>query len=159
MHGSPERSCATLRVPDGGEAERAISAAVIGEPPFDENALRGVPDDSAAQNACDRLRGFDGEGLRVRPPHVIVNRNVRALRVDSGDPRASIAVDAVPDAADRAELLDVEEDQLTRTIALVAHDEARRLEGCEPVQAGRISVTTVEMGRPMYCAMRRLLPR
>jgi hypothetical protein len=59
---------------------------------------------------------------------------VQVLPTGAIDGPAAIAVDAVPDALDPGQLLDVEVDELARSLALIAHGRRTTLELRQPPQ-------------------------
>ena len=76
--------------------------------------------DCAAQEA-DRCHGFLVlEHLDVRQPGRVVDRDMDVLPTDPATASAPVAVDAVARPSDPAELLDVDVDELARTLPLVA---------------------------------------
>lgn len=117
-----------------GEDQRAIGPAVVREQSLDGDAVTGKPGDGAHEEGGGRLAQLVGQDLRVRQARVIVDGDVEALPADAPHPCLALAVNAVPDASDLAQLLDVEMDQLPGPWPLVPHDRPRRLKGGQRVQ-------------------------
>lgn len=124
------------------EGQRAIAAAVVGEDALDRDAERGVPRDRAREEARGGLRGLLREHFDIRKARVIVDRDVHELPAAAVCASRVVAVDAMPDASDARELLDVEMHELTGSIALVAHDAARPIDGRQAAQAESPQLTS-----------------
>ena len=117
-------SAAGERVHDG-----AVAGAVVGQQLLDFDPVAAVEGDGAAQEAGSGGCLLVVEDLGVGEAAVVVDGDMNELPAgDAGaapvDPRLCLrgaaAADAVADAADAAELLDVDVDQLAGPLALVA---------------------------------------
>ena len=123
------------RVDDG-----PVAGAVVGEDSFYLDAVAAVEGDGSTEEA-GRCRGrLIGEDFGVCEAAVVVDRDVHVL--PAGDPalaavdaglalRCAAAADPVADAADPAEFLDVNVDELARPRSLVAD----RLVEAQPPQS------------------------
>jgi len=72
--------------------------------------------------------------LGVGEPGVIIDGDVDVFPADAAPPLPAVPVDAVPDAADPPQLLDVEVDQLPGPGVLIAHDRSWGLQPVQPIE-------------------------
>jgi hypothetical protein len=79
------------------------------------------------------LRSSDST-LAVRQPRGVIDTDVDVFPAGTAPVVAAIAGDPVSDRLDPAELLDVDRDQLTRPLALVAHCRRLGFERAEPAE-------------------------
>src|ERR1039458_9895701 len=139
----------------GGSVDRgAVGAAVIGQDPLDGDAVAGVEGDSTSEKADDGASALIGQDFGVGQAGAVIDSDVHALPAcglapdakgvlaswpqapggRSGEPGAGAAVDP-------SQPLDVDVDQLTRPLALVADRwlkaEASELAHSDPVQDPR----------------------
>ena len=108
-----------------------IAGAVVGENAPDADAELGEVQQRAQEKRRGRGPVFAREDFRVRNACAVIDRDVHVLPADARTASASIAVNAMADAANLPELLDVEMHEVARALVLVAHDRSRRLERVE----------------------------
>jgi len=112
----------------GERVERgSVAAAVVGEQPLDGDAVPLVEGDGSTEEADDRGRALVGEDFGIGEAAVVVDADVDVLPADGvaddpvavGAARVVVLIGATADAfagaaADAAELLDVDVDELAR---------------------------------------------
>src|SRR5215207_5050716 len=98
---------------------RAVAVAVIAEHAFDHDPALAVPADGAVQEGDAVGRTLASQQLCVRKPGVVVDRQVQVLPAGVARAGESVAVDALADREEAAELLDVDVHELARPLALV----------------------------------------
>ena len=115
---------------------RAVGVAVVCHQPLDRDAVGTVEADGAAQEADRRDRPFIAQDLDVGKAGGVVDADVDELPATAAGRVPAAGVGAVTEAAlDRAQLLDVDVDQLARSGALIAVRRLGRLEPAELAQA------------------------
>jgi hypothetical protein len=120
----------------GLEPVRDVAGAIVGHDGLDLNAAALEPGDRASKEACGGWRSFVRQDFRVGQSGSVVDGDVDELPPYATDPGGAVAMDAMADATDAAQLLDVDVDQLARAISLISHDRFLRLEALEPRQPG-----------------------
>ena len=111
------------------EGPGAIAGAVVGHHPRHLDAEAGVVGDGGREEGDGALLLLVGQDLREGQAGGVVDRDVDEL--PAGAARLAllrIAGDAMADALEAAELLDVDVDQFAGMLALVAADRLGRLE-------------------------------
>lgn len=116
-------------------ADEAFGLAVVGEHALDVDAERCVPRDGAGEETEGRRGRLVGQHFRIREARVIIDGDVHVLPALTARLAAATAVDAMADALDAAELLDVEVHELAGPIALVAREAARAINGWQAALA------------------------
>ena len=102
------------------EGVAAIGRAVVGHDPLDGDAEAGEPGQRPLEEGHGALLALVGQDLGVGEARGVVDADVQEVPADAALLAAPVAGDAVADAVDPAELLDVEVDQLAGPLALVA---------------------------------------
>jgi len=119
----------------GGKDMGAVRRAVVGHHAGHANPAGGEVAERARQEARgDRLR-LIGQNLGVGEARAVVDRHVHGLPADAAHAGSPVAVDAVPGAADLAQLFDVQVQQVARGGPLVALGRLRRVEATEAIEA------------------------
>src|SRR5512138_2471858 len=90
--------------------------------------MAAVEDERPSQESRGGGRLFVREHLDVGQSRVVVDRHMHALPAGAAMAITSVAGDAVTDAADATEFLDVEVELVPRSGTLVSHDGLGRLE-------------------------------
>jgi len=127
-----------LRVTEGElgarflEEPRAIAVAIVGEQLLRSNAPLSEPTNRSAKEGGRVDLALVGQDLHVGQAAVVVDADVSELPAGARTGPSPIAVDAVADAAESAELLGVEVQQLSGPLTLVAAHRRLGLEGAEP---------------------------
>jgi hypothetical protein len=111
-----------------GEAPRLIARAIVGEESPDGNPAapkphEGVPEKRGARAPALRPTDFD-----KRDPRRIVNRHVDILVADAAVLDRPVAMNAMADAANPAEGLDVQVKEVAGVRPLVALNDGGRLQ-------------------------------
>jgi len=118
-----------VRVRGGGREDvRDITRAVIGHEATDADAVATEPGQGTPEELYTRDPLLIGQDLDVGQAGGIIDGHVHELPADAPHAAAPIAMDAMPDAADSAELLDVEVHERAGLPVFVAHDRHGRLE-------------------------------
>ena len=123
-----------VRGHSSGKDARAIRGAVVGQDARDADAAPGEVAHRPGQKARRRLLGFVGEDFDVPEPRAVVDGHMHGLPADAGRPSAPIAVDAMPDAPDLPELLDVEMQQIAGHRPFVPIGGTRRVHTTEVIE-------------------------
>jgi hypothetical protein len=110
------------------EQARDVARAVVGHHALDPNALAFEPAQRADQKTGHRLAFLVGQDLDIGQARGIVDSDVDELPARAVGAVAAIARDAVADAAEAGELLDVEVDELAGACAAVTPRRLARLE-------------------------------
>jgi hypothetical protein len=119
------------------EVVAAIGIAVVGHDPLELDAVAGEPGERPFEEGNRAGLALVRQDLGVRQARGVIDRDVQVLPADATvavDHAGPAAGDAVADAGDLAELLGVDVDELTGTLALVAHDWCRRIEALEAAE-------------------------
>src|SRR6266566_2661152 len=117
----------------GRPSVRAVAVAVVAEDAFDGDAAVAVPAEGAAEEG-DAIGGaLARQQLCVGQARVVIDREVQVLPAGVTVAREPVAMDALADRPETAELLDVDVNELARPLALVADDRAP----CRSRQASR----------------------
>jgi hypothetical protein len=108
------------RLAGGGDQARAIGRAVVAEHALGHDAAPGEPRDGATQKAgdCDAL--LIAQDFGVGQAGAVIDADVHELPADAPHALTAIPRDAVADATNAPQLLDVDVDQLPRALPLVA---------------------------------------
>src|SRR3954447_5661483 len=85
-----------------------IGRAVVGHDPLDGDAEAGEPGKRPLEEGHGALLALVGQDLGVGEPGGVVDADVEELPADAARPAGAVAGDAVAEALDPAELLDVE---------------------------------------------------
>ena len=117
------------------EAMAAIGRAVVGHDALDGDAQGGEPGDGALEEGHGTFLALVGEDLGVGEARGVVDADMQEVPADAALLAAPVAGDAVADAIDPAQLLDVDVNELARLVALVADDLGLGVEGREPSEA------------------------
>ena len=112
-----------------------IGRAVVGHHPLDGDAQAGEPGDGALEEGDGTFLALVGQDLGVGKAGGIVDADMQEVPADAAAALGPVAGDAVADAVDPAELLDVEVDQLAGPCPLVAEDLRLGVERLEPTEA------------------------
>src|SRR6266566_3627346 len=108
----------------GRPSVRAVAVAVVAEDAFDGDAAVAVPAEGAAEEG-DAIGGaLARQQLCVGQARVVIDREVQVLPAGVTVAREPVAMDALADRPETAELLDVDVNELARPLALVADDRA-----------------------------------
>jgi hypothetical protein len=111
----------------------AVAGAVIGHDGLDADAATLEPGDGAFEKAGRRRGSLIGEDLGVGESGGVIDSDMDELPADAADLLGVVAMDAMTDAADTAQLLDIHVDQLARLVPLVS---ASGLFGFEVLESG-----------------------
>ena len=122
-------TCATLL-----EHARAVSPAVVGHHPGDVDAEVAEVGDGGAEEDGDGGAGLVRIDLGEADAGVVVDADVHVVPASPGRALAAVPGDAVAGLLEAREFLDVEVEQLTGVLPLVAPDRRGRREGVEPVK-------------------------
>src|SRR5712691_2935723 len=117
-----------------GEDVGEVAGAVVGHKAADPDAVAAKPGQGAPEKPHARDALLIGQDLDVGQPGGIIDGHVHELPADAAHPAAAIARDAVPDAPDPAELLDVDMYEAAGAAVLVPHHGRGRLEAAQPRQ-------------------------
>ncbi len=99
---------------------RAVTVAVVGEHALDRDPTLPVPGRRSTQEG-DAVGGtLTREQLRIGEPGVIVDRQVQVLPAGVATAGQPVTVDALADRPEATQPLDVDVQELTRTLSLVA---------------------------------------
>ena len=122
--------------PAAGLAEQAgdIARAVVGHHALDPDALAPEPAQGADQEAGHRLALLIRQDLDVSQARGVVDRDVDELPASTLALAAPVAGDAMADAAEAGELLDIEVDELTGACAVVSPRRLARFERGQPTE-------------------------
>jgi hypothetical protein len=102
---------------------------------LDADAATLEPGDGAFEEAGGGRGSFIGEYLDVGESGSVIDSDMDELPADAADFLRLIAMDAMTDAADTAQLLDVHVDELARLVPLVSANGLFGFEALEPRQA------------------------
>src|SRR5215475_9259212 len=119
-----------------GIAVRAEADAVVGHDPMDLDAVSTIEAQRVEEKAQAGAAFFIGQDFRVSDARMVVDGQVQIFPADPAGVAlsGSIAGDPVTDPVELAQLFDVDMDDLTGMLALIAADRLGRLQGSEPVQ-------------------------
>jgi hypothetical protein len=120
-----------------GKALAAVGGAVVGHDALGDDAMRLEPGQCSIEEGHGTLLPLIGQHGGEGQARGVVDGDVQVLPAGAAliALAGAVAGDAVADAVDPAELLDVNVDQLARMLALVADDGRLGLEGGEAVEA------------------------
>src|SRR5450755_201350 len=161
---------AQMADPESATSDRvqrgAVGAAVVGEQPLDGDAVAGIERDGTPEKPNHGAPFLIRENFGVGQTSAVIDRDVHVLPPSDlaryaqsvGSARATAAVGHAGDpragaTLDPSQLLDVDMDQLTRSLALVAH---RGLQADTPELAHpdpRKDPETVESAMPSTSAI------
>ena len=113
----------------------AIGAAVVRHHALDSDAAGRVPSAGPVQEAHGGRRQLILQHFAVGHTARIIDGGVQDLPADAFHPPRVIPMDTMADAADPAELLRVDVQQLAGALALIPHHGRRRLEARQAGQA------------------------
>jgi len=113
---------------DRAKCSGLITGPIVGEQSAHLDTKFGVPSQGHFQNSRRRNSFFVASDLRESNARVIVNGHVDVLPSSIPDVLVAVAVNAVADAAEAAQFLNVQMQQVTRARMLVAHRRRRRIE-------------------------------
>ena len=112
---------------------RKTGAAIVRHDPFHRDALRAEPAQGAQQETCGGLLAFVLEHLDIGQPGRVIDGDMDEVPacapVAAGPPCAG---DAMARPVKTTQLLDIQVDQLARTVALIAAHGLWRIEMCKP---------------------------
>src|SRR5262245_1572456 len=111
-----------------------IPRAIVGQDPAHPDSQAAVPRERPPEKRGDGHALLIGQDLDVGQPRGVIDRHMDVLPADAPDLAPSIAGDAMADAADPPEFLDVQVHQAAGPGVLVALDGHDGLEGAEPTQ-------------------------
>ena len=109
-----------------------VTGAVVGHHPLDPDAARPEPAQRADQEAGGGAAPLVGQHFDVGKPRGIVDGHVEEVVAHALARSEAVAGDAVADALEAGELLDIEVYELARPLALTAANRHRRLQALEP---------------------------
>src|SRR5262245_45176983 len=109
-----------------------IGRPVVGHDPLDGDAQAGEPGDGALEEGDRAFLALVGQDLGEGEARGVVDADVEEVPADAAFPAAPVTDDAVADAVDPAQLLDVDVDELAGPLALVADRLGPGVEGAEP---------------------------
>src|SRR3954470_20039091 len=124
----------TVLLADVAQGAGLIAGAVIGEETADGDAELGVVAESGEQEGGSGKAFFIGQDLGKGDAGVVVDGDMDVLPADVAGIAFAVAMDAVADAADAAQFLDVEMEQIAGGLMLVANDRRGRLEIADTVE-------------------------
>ena len=104
----------------------AVARAVVCHEPPDTDAMAPKPGEGAPEKAHARDPVLIGQDLDVGQAGGIIDGHVHELPADAPHAAAAVARDAVPNAADPPEFLDVNVHESSRSTVLVPYDGRRR---------------------------------
>ena len=130
-----------------GEASRAISGAVVGHHTRDVDAKLAEVGDDGSEEVRDTCAGLIGIDLGEADSGVVVDADMHVVPAGSSRTRAPVPGDAVARLLETRECLDVQLQQLTGMLALVAPDRWGRFRGVESVEPGPAQDPTDGGGR------------
>jgi hypothetical protein len=107
---------------DLSEAVRDVAGAVVGHDGLDRNAVALEPGHGAFQEGDRGGGSLIGQDLGISQTRSVIDGDVKELPSDASDTSGAVSVDAMADAADPTQFLDVDVDELSRVFSLVAHD-------------------------------------
>ena len=116
------------------EHARAVSLAVVGHHPGDVDAEVAEVGDGSAEEDGDGGAGLVRIDLGEADAGVVVEADVHVVPASPGRALAAVPCDAVAGLVEAREFLDVQVQQLTGMLSLVAADRRSRFEGVEPVE-------------------------
>ena len=122
-------ACAAL-----GEASRAVAGAVVGHHARDVDAKLVEGGDDGLEEVGDTGVGLVGIDLGAADAGVVVDADMHVVPAGPGRALAAVPGDAVAKLLETREFLDVQVQQLTGMLPLVAPDRRGRFEGVEPVK-------------------------
>src|SRR6516165_4463987 len=105
-----------------------VTTAVVGEDGADRDAERAVVVDSREQEGDRGRMALVAKDTRKRQARVIVNRDMDEFPPDTTRVSPTVAVDAMTNAADAAEFLDVQVKQRAGTVVLIASRGSGRID-------------------------------
>ena len=117
------------------EAMRDVAGAVVGHDACDINAAAGVPGDQPSKEDDSRWRSFVSQDLGVSQTGSVVHGNMEELPTGTSGALPTVAGDAVADELDATQLLDVDVDELSGVVPLIAVNGLLGVEVLEPRQA------------------------
>src|SRR5882724_4330022 len=122
------------------EGNRSVAGAVVGHHSLDLDAEAFIVRQSGFEEGGGTALPLVGHDLGEGDARVVVDSNMDELPAEPFAPRSPIALpstvagDAVANAIDPAELLDVDVDHLARMLALIAARWLARLQRSDPVE-------------------------
>ena len=116
------------------EGSGTIAGTVVGHDPLGGDAGPGMVGDGGLEEGHGCFLAFARQDRHMGDPRVVVDADMDELPAGTACRIAAVARDPVSDTFDAAEFLDVDVDQLTRTVAFMASHRFSRLQGCQPVQ-------------------------
>ena len=119
---------------DASEPTGYVTGAVVGHDGLDSHSTTPEPSDRASKEGGRGRGSLVGQHFGVGQTGGIVDRDVDELPPDAADTSGAITVDAVADAADASELLDIDVDQFPRALLLVSDDGLSRFQTLSPRQ-------------------------
>jgi hypothetical protein len=121
---------------DGLEPVGNVAGAVVGHDGLDPDAAILEPGDRASEEGRGGWGPFVRQDLGVGHAGGVVDSDMDELPADASDSCGAVSVDTMADAADTAQLLDVDVDQLPGMLSLVSDDRFFGFEAAEPREAG-----------------------
>jgi hypothetical protein len=119
------------------EREALIGRAVVGHDPLDRHAEALEPIQRTARESDGAFSALVRKNFTVGHAGRVIDRHVEKFPARAtlvALPRA-IAGDAMADAINAAELLDVDVDQFAGPVALIANDQRFRIQRAQPSEA------------------------
>ena len=116
--------CAAL-----GEASRAVAGAVVGHHASDPHAKLAEVGTGGLEEGGDTGAAFVGRDLGEADAGVVVDADVHVVPAGPGRALAAVPGDAVAGLVETREFLDVQVEQLTGMLPLLAPDRRSRFEG------------------------------
>jgi hypothetical protein len=125
-----------LKLLTGGcEPVGAVAGAVVGHDGLDADAATLEPGDRAFEKAGGGRGSFIGEYLGVGEARSVIDSDMNELPADAADFLRAVAMDAMTDTPDAAQLLDVHVDELAGLVPLVSANGFFGLQALESRQA------------------------
>jgi hypothetical protein len=119
----------------GVELVGDVAGAVIRHDRLNGDAAVVEPVDRTSEEGDGRRRSFIGQNLGIGQSGGVVDGDMDELPADAASLDRVVPVDAVTDATDTAQLLDIDVDELARAISLVPNDRDLGLEAFEAGEA------------------------
>lgn len=107
---------------DVSEAVRDVAGAVVGHDGLDPDTLAQEPGNGSFEEGGRRGGSLIGHYLSVSQTRSVIDGDVDELPADAADTSGAVTVDTMSHASDAAEFLDVDVDELSRMVSLIAHD-------------------------------------
>jgi len=104
------------------EAVRDVAGAVVGHDGLDPDTLALEPGDGSFEECGRRGGSLIGQYLGVSQTGSVIDGDVDELPTDAADTSGAVTVDTMAHSSDAAELLDIDVDELSRMVSLVADD-------------------------------------